>query len=196
MIDAEVGVYFCVRSSWGRTTMNKLTALFALLTAVSAASAAKPYVGAAAGYLIDSEEAFVSARVGFDIAKTPALTHSLEGEIGFSTDSESGISLDLVPVMLNYRATASYTDKIDLYSGFGAGFTALKLDVDYLGYRYKENDTAFSAQTFVGAGFRVSEQVSITLGARYIWINDAEFLGYDFEVGDDVAIEAGVHVRF
>jgi opacity protein-like surface antigen len=176
--------------------MNKLITVFALLTAVSTASAARPYAGAAAGYLIDSEEAYVSARFGFDVAQTQTLTHSLEGEIGVTSDSEEGISLDIVPVMLNYRATASYLDKVELYSGVGAGVTALSLDVDYMGFKYGEDETTFSAQAFVGAKFNVSSKVSFTLGARYIWINDAEFLGEDIKVGDDVSIEAGIHIKF
>lgn len=173
--------------------MKKLLTVI-LLSAATSAFAASPYVGASAGYLVDSEDGLFSARIGMAVAQSSGLTHNLEGEIAFSSLSESGIKLDLLPVMANYRLTGPIgtQTKLGFYGGAGLGATRLKLS----GRGFRDNDWAFAAQAFGGITYNVTPKAAITAGARYLWIDDATLGGLTAEVGDDVALELGVRFQF
>ncbi len=171
--------------------MKKLFTLV-LLAAVTSACAASPYVGASAGYLIDGEDAFFATRLGFDVANANTLTHSVEAEIGFASDKALGLTLDVVPLMANYRLTSQVApDKLGYYCGVGAGASRLRLS----GWGLRDNTWAFTVQAFAGIEYPVSPAFSVLLGARYIWIDEASMVGVTAEIGDDVAVEAGVRIR-
>ena len=168
-----------------------LTAL--LLSAATSAFGASYYTGGSVGYLVDSKDAYFTGRFGVDVAKTNTLTHSVEAEIGYSHDSDSGLKLDIVPVMANYRLTAPLAQsKFSLYAGAGLGATQVKL----YGWGYNENDWAFTFQAFVGAEYSVTPNVSLTAGTRYLNIGTASVGGIRAKVGDDDSLEAGIRIRF
>ena len=171
--------------------MKKLITLI-LLSAASSAFAASPYIAASAGYLIDAEEEFFAVRIGSNIAVVDGLTHSIEGEIGYIGESEGGLSLDLVPVMGNYRITSQpAANNFSFYAGAGLGVSRLKLS----GW-VEDDDWSFTAQAFAGVEYKVTPALSLNLGARYIWLDDVSLGGVSIDLGDDVAIEAGIRFRF
>lgn len=175
------------------------TVLLSLALAASAHGAMT--AGFSAGYLIDNEEEYIAARLGTVFASKDKLNHTGEFEVGFTSMSDefediSG-SLDILPVMANYRMEIGSTSKYGGYVGAGLGMSRVKISGSGTGVSFSENDWAFTAQAFAGFSYQMTDTSSLTLGARYINIGDIEFFGEDFgEVGDDIAIEAGFHFRF
>jgi opacity protein-like surface antigen len=167
--------------------MKKFLAILATFTAAFAAQA-QIYTGAGIGYLIDAEEEYFTARLGFQVAERGSLAHGLEVEVGFLTESEGGAKLDLVPVMANYRGSVTINDKLGIYFGGGAGASFFRVSTRWGSVR----DEAFSVQGFGGVEFRPTPNVSLLGGLRYLWIDDV----WGVEVGDDVAIEVGIKFRF
>lgn len=172
--------------------MNKLLTLI-LLSAATPAFAANPYVGASVGYLVESEEPMFTARIGTDVAQVGQLTHSVEVDVSLVTETTSGVTVDLIPAMLNYRISGPLGQgPTRFYFGGGAGFTRLKA----YGWGYKLSDWAFSLQALGGIEHKVTPKFSLTLGLRYLWTEDFTLGGIDIDSGDEVAIEAGVRFQF
>ena len=171
--------------------MKKLLTLIAL-TCASSAFAANPYVGASIGYLIDGEEDFYTFRVGTEIAQDKSLTHSLEGEIGYTSEKESGLKLEVIPVMANYRLTGGLGTNTNFrfYSGAGLGFSRQKLT----GW-VRDDAWTFAGQVFGGVETSLTPRTSATLGARYLWLNKYTIANVGIGSTDDVAIELGIHFR-
>src|SRR5688572_22345948 len=103
-----------------------LTALF-IITGL-AASAQAVIIGADAGYLLDSEEEYFSARLGFELKATEKASHQLELEVGYTEAEDAGLDADLLPVTLNYRLQAAGSGKFGYYAGLGAGFARTAID--------------------------------------------------------------------
>lgn len=172
--------------------MKSLPAVLLLLTALPA-FAAGGYVGADVGYLTDSQEAFYAAHVGFDVAKSNRLVQGAEVEIGYTTDRDSGIKGDILPVMANYRLTFGAPEaKVGCYLAGGIGASNVRLS----GYGLSDHSWAFTLQALGGLDYKVATNTTLKLGLRYLWIDDVTLFGYKAEVGDDLAIETGVSVRF
>ena len=166
--------------------------LIALIATSLAGSAQALIVGANVGYLLDSKEAYGTVRIGYQFKTETSIAHSIEAEVGGTSDTEDGVSVRLMPVTLNYRAELAVSDKISWYGGFGAG--SAQTMVNY--WVYHLNEWSFTAQGFAGVGFRVSKAATINLGARYIWIDDISVNGFNVPVGDDVSLELGISVKF
>ncbi|HEY0864201.1 MAG TPA: outer membrane beta-barrel protein [Lacunisphaera sp.] len=171
-----------------------LTALF--IATGLAASAQALIIGADAGYLLDSEEEYLSARLGFEFKAQEALSHQIELEIGYSQADEAGLSADILPVTLNYRLQAAGTGGFGYYAGLGAGFARTSIDGASIFGPVRLRDTSFAAQAFAGVTYQVGPSTTLSLGAKYIWIDDANFAGSTVEVGDDVALQAGFSFKF
>jgi opacity protein-like surface antigen len=171
--------------------MKKIISLF--VAAISLAVTANAlHFGASAGYLVDGEEAYYTVRGGLTLKSTSAIIHSAELELGYSELSDSGVNLEIIPLMANYRAELTNGSRFSTYFGAGAGAARVKLG----GFGVSDYDTVFAAQAFVGASFKPSTKVSLNVGIRYIWIDDATLFGFTGEIGDDVAIEAGISFKF
>ncbi|MBI3884386.1 MAG: outer membrane beta-barrel protein [Opitutae bacterium] len=165
-------------------------ALFATTLAVSARAVT---VGATAGYLVDGKTGYYTAHIAHQFkSANPGIAHFAEFEIGYTHDSEGPASLDIVPVMVNYRAEFAPTGKFGAYLGAGAGASRVKINV----FSFSESDSAFSYQGFAGLTYKATESTTLTLGARYLWIGDANLFGVAARVGDDVSLEAGVRIKF
>jgi len=178
--------------------MKKILAI-ALLTAGFAVSAPAVIVGASVGYLTDSKEAYFAVRAGTEFSSNATLSHNGEFEIGYTSDSEGGAKASILPLTLNYRAQFAGTGKIGGYAGFGAGFARTSVSVPGSGLpRISANGTSFAAQGFAGVSFQLSPTASLDFGARYIWIDDVklQLWGVKAEVGDDLALECSLHLRF
>ncbi len=171
-----------------------LTALF--ITTGLAVSAQAVIIGADAGYLLDNEEEYISARLGFEFKATERASHQLELEIGYSVAKEFGLKADLLPVTLNYRLQIPGSGKLGYFVGAGAGFSRTTIDgVSIIG-PVRLRDTTLALQGFAGLTYQAGPSTTLNLGAKYIWIDDANFAGTSVEVGDDVALQAGFSFRF
>lgn len=161
-----------------------------------AASAQTLVTGADVGYLLDSEEAYYTGRVGWQFKSNETYAHQLELEIGYTETTEAGGSADLLPVTVNYRLQSATSGKFGYYVGAGAGFARLAVDGASIGGGVRLHDTVFAAQGFTGLTYQASPAVTLSLGAKYLWVDDVTLASSNFEVGDDVAISAGISIRF
>lgn len=162
-----------------------------------AASAQAVIVGVDAGYLIDSEEEFISARVGFEVAQSNAFSHQLELELGYTDMKEGGAKGEIIPLMANYRFVAPVAESGWSYH-VGAGLGAARVSVGGVstGGPAKLRDETFAVQAFAGVSYQLNATAAVTLGARYLWIDDVKLAGTSFKVGDDVALSAGLSFKF
>lgn len=171
--------------------------LIALFIATGlAASAQAVVIGADAGYLLDSQEEYLSARFGYEFKARETHAHQLELEVGFTRDSEAGLDAELLPVTLNYRLVAAGNGKFGYYAGLGAGFARTSIDGVSIFGPVRLRDNSFAAQGFAGVTYQAGPSTKLSLGAKYIWVDDANFAGSTVEVGDDVAIQAGISFQF
>ena len=196
--------------------MKKLLVLTVLACAANSLMALSPYIGANAGYLVDSEKEYLTARVGIEFAKTQKLSHNVEFEIGRYSDGNDYGSEKLLPLMLNYRGVVPVTKNLSIFVSAGGGVSIV--DIEATVYRYQspafqmgnnlqlvggyvaskesERSNSLSAQGLAGVEYRVARSLSVVAGARYLWIGDAKFLGQTFRVGDDVSLEGGLSYKF
>jgi opacity protein-like surface antigen len=171
--------------------MKKIISLF--IAALSLAVSARAFeVGASAGYLVDSEEAYFSFRSSFTLSESTAIRHSAELELGYADIAEGSIRAELFPLFANYRAEFLNNGKFSTFLGAGAGATYVK----FRSWLLRDEDITFAAQAFGGIKYRATERVSLNLGLRYLWFNDANTYRGDIEIGDDVAVEAGISFKF
>ncbi|PTX98413.1 outer membrane beta-barrel protein [Opitutus sp. ER46] len=169
--------------------LTKLTVC--LVLSAAAAFGAGTYVGAGAGYWIDSEDMVFNARVGFDVAQQGNLTHAIELE-GYSGEDDEGrgIKLRLAGALVNYRLTVDLN--APLYVSFGAGLGATRAKLR--GYWYAGTDNAFTYQAIATLGYRITPQFSVEASARYLNIGKVDFSRE--KIGDDVSAELGVKYHF
>ena len=181
------------------TTINAMKSFltrFLFLAGLATASQAAVIVGTDVGYLVDSREEYLTARAGFEVARGAAFSHQLELEAGYSEAREAGLTADHQPIMLNYRAVAAREGAWGWTLGAGAGVARVKLAGASIVGPVSLRDEPFAAQAFAGVTYAATPAVSLSLGAKYLWIDDASFGGVRFDVDDDVALSAGVSFRF
>jgi opacity protein-like surface antigen len=179
--------------------MKKLLIAFAGLMFATAAQAG-PYTGGSVGYLYDLEEPIYSGRLGYEFSSGGALTCGFEGELNYVRfrETTAGLrsSVDLLPLMANYRGSVSLGGPVSLYFGGGLGSAYYDASVG----RLSETGWVFAAQAFGGLEFFFNENVSLLAGARYLYFDDydARISGnnVNFPSVDDVAIEIGMTIRF
>ena len=176
--------------------MKKLISTLIVISGLAASAQAAVIVAADAGYLVDAEEEYLTARVGFEVARSGEFSHQLELEVGYTEDKEYGIKADILPVTANYRFTATTTGPWGYYAGVGAGFARSRIDGASIFGPVKLSDESFAAQAFAGVTYAASDRVALSLGAKYLWIDDVNFAGTSVEVGDDVAVSAGISFKF
>ena len=171
--------------------MKKFVSL-ALIAASLAVSARALVVGADAGYLIDSEEEYISGRIGHAFSSNESLVHHVELELGYSSQREAGAKGSLLPVTVNYRAQSIAANKLGFYYGLGAGVARTKVS----GFGLSDSGTSFAAQGFVGLSYQVTDTSAFHVGVKYLWIDEVRLLGSSYEIGDDFALSAGFSVKF
>jgi opacity protein-like surface antigen len=174
--------------------MKQIVSIALLATCLAVTSAKAIIVGASVGYLTDAKEAYVAARVGTQFSATPTLAQIGEFEIGYTDQSDSLVKARFMPLTANYRIEFTGNGKFVPYFGVGAGAANTRVKVS--SYGISESDWSFAAQGFAGVSYKMTDKVSVNAGARYIWIDDVNFLGTKVEIGDDVSLELGLHVRF
>jgi len=182
-----------------KNTLATLLALagLSLGTAQLHAASVSPYVGVGVGYLLDQEEALITIRAGMALpSRSPSdlpdrFSHNLEVEIGYTDLGSSGVDYDLTAAFFNYRGEATGLGWVP-YFGAGLGFANADVKVGF----FSDDDTVFAAQAFAGMKYNFTPAASVTLGARYIWIDDVKLFGFTSSSTDDVALEAGFSFRF
>jgi len=170
----------------------KKTIVSILLALGACVSAQAAYTGASVGHLIDSEEAYISARLGTSLNSTENYVGNVEVEIGYTEDSDFGVTAKLIPITVNYRGELTGQGKWTPYYGVGAGLAEVKVS----GFGISASDTTFAGQVFGGVSYQATDAASITIGARYLYIEEVKLLGTKNNVGDDVSLEAGFSFRF
>lgn len=149
-------------------------------------------IGNSAGYLIDHEKTYLTARVGGEFYSGELIRHIGEFEIGYVFDSGSGVETEVLPMTLNYRIQFGGDGLFAGCLGIGAGM--VRYEVSDHGAR--DDSWAPAGQGFAGLSIRLFKKGRIDLGARYLRLRDVELLGRRVADGDDIAIEAGFHFQF
>jgi hypothetical protein len=174
-----------------------LLASLLLLSGLAASAQTTVSFGADAGYLIDSEEEFLTARLGFEYRGTETASHQLELEIGY-TEAEPTITseAELIPLTANYRFVSRGPNRLGWHAGAGLGVAWTRIDGVSIFGPVRLRDHSFAVQAFAGINYQVGPSTALTLGAKYIWVDEVKLAGTSIEVGDDVALSAGVTFRF
>jgi len=182
--------------SMTRTTIVLAIAL-SLSTAQLQAASASPYVGVGVGYLLDSEEAMITIRAGMELpSRSPIdlpnrFSHNLEVEVGHVDLGDSSADYDVTTAFFNYRGEMTGLGWVP-YFGAGLGFANADVSVGFL----SDDDTVFAAQAFAGMKYNFTPAAAVTLGARYIWMDDVKIFGFTGDSVDDVALEVNFSFRF
>ena len=178
-------------------------ALISASLAVSASAAAT--VGFEAGYLTDSKEAYYATRLGFVLKADTSVSHQLEAEVGYSEQKETIAPLGapitakfrIVPLTLNYRAEFANSGTLSYYLGGGVGTCRNSIHFSGSGVAsISDSDSAMVWQIFSGINCKVADNTSLHLGLKYLWIGNTTLAGVKDNVGDDLAVVAGVSIRF
>jgi opacity protein-like surface antigen len=188
--------------------MKKLV-LLALVATSLAVSARALILGADIGYLTDNKDAYYSARVGWDFKSGPELSHQLELELGYTqhTDSETypapltpttiTVKSKIQPITVNYRAETTRAGKLGYYFGAGVGVSRTSVSMPGSGVpTISDSASGFTLLAFTGVSYQASPTATLHLGAKYLWIDEVKLLGTTIEVGDDIALTAGVSFKF
>lgn len=192
----------------------KTLALFVLLTTgLAIVAPAAVTTGIEVGYLTDNKDAIWSGRVGWEFKTDSNFSHQVELEYGYTKHSESGLApaplgmggtipfsqqTKLQPLTINYRAETTPADKLGYYFGAGVGETRARLSFPGSGApTLSSSDNAFTVQAFAGVNYKVTPNATVHLGMKYLWIDDVTLFGsIKAKVGDDLALTAGVSVKF
>lgn len=110
---------------------------------------------------------------------------------GDGGDVSGSADLQMVPVMLNATYSLDLTDSLLLYVGGGLG-TALT-ELDGVDSGDNSSDWHFAWQGRAGFGYKISTDVTLNLGYRYIRVEDAMS---DFGDAKGHMAEAGFKVKF
>lgn len=174
-----------------------LLASLLLLTGLTASAQTTVIFGADAGYLLDSEEEYLTARLGFEYRGSERGSHQLELEVGYTEAEPTFTSeAELIPLTANYRFVAQGPNRLGWYAGAGLGIAWTRIDGVSIFGPVRLRDHSFAAQAFAGLAFQVGPSTSLNLGAKYLWVDDVSLAGTSIEVGDDVALSAGISIRF
>ena len=177
--------------------MKKFITTLFILCGLAASAQAAVIVGVEAGYLVDSEEEYITGRLGFEVAQANSFSHQLELEIGYTDTEDALLKGEIVPVMANYRFVAPVSaNGWSYHLGAGLGLAWSSIDGVSVNGPVRLRDESFAVQGFAGVSYHVNPSVAITAGARYLWIDDVTFAGQTFDVGDDVALSLGVTFKF
>jgi opacity protein-like surface antigen len=162
-------------------------------------------VGLETGYLTDNQDAYYSARLGGEWKASDALSHQAEIELGYTKHSERssfGFSIGnsetkIKPLTLNYRLAVTRTEKLGYYFGAGAGMAWVDLGFPGSGLPWiSASDEVLTLQCFGGITYQPTPGAALHLGLKYLWLGDFKDRGISAEVGDDLAVTAGVSFRF
>ena len=163
--------------------MKKILFFVSIFTLTSFANAV--YIGGSLGYLTDSDAAYETGRIGHTFIQQGNTSHSLEVEVGHSYKEQGWFDVRVVPIALNYRGETSINENAFIYYGAGIGSAYVKVEAS----GYSASDSSMVLQAFGGAGYRVSETVSILGGVRYLRVSDFDVVGSENDFGVNIGIQ-------
>lgn len=180
--------------------MKKFITTLLVLTGF-AASAQAVIVGADAGYLLDSKEEYITARVGFEVAQSNAFSHQLELELGRTDMEIANDKVEIIPLMANYRFVAPVSETGWSYHvGAGLGLARVEIPLAVLAIYpappSSASDESLAFQVLAGVSYQLNPTASLTAGLRYIHISDVKFINTDIDIGDDIALTLGLNFKF
>lgn len=176
------------------------------------------FAGASAGYLLDFEEPMYHLHLGVDTPWTVGgFNVALFAEVGYTEKDESerfsyqdpfstaplvitetlDFDIEIIPLTFNIKLERPLTNNLNFYVGAGVGAAFIDMGISSsLGGSASDDDTVFAAQIFAGLSYNVSASFEICGGARWIYLEDADYDGIGVDLGDDFLIEAGLRFNF
>lgn len=149
-------------------------------------------MGVGAGYWLDTKSGVYNARIGFDVAKQPGLTHSLEAEALYGRDKEQGVRTEVSGLLANYKLTFENANPV--YATVGGGIGMARTRLKY--FWFDDSDTSFTYQLIGTVGYKLNPQWAIEGSVRYLNIGEATIGSITADVGDDTSLEVGLKFRF
>ncbi len=151
------------------------------------------FIGGGADYLFDAEEVLYTGHVGYDFGQGSSLFLEA-GWVGEEEEPSFLIPItadvDIVPITVNAKHEFMFTDSFGLYIGAGIGAANVDVSVGAFG----DDDWVLTAQAFAGLVYNFTPNFEIYGGVRYLWLDDVELGGANFDDLDDVG--AGLGLRF
>ena len=143
--------------------------------------------------MLDSEEVFWNGHIGYNLSDAS----SLFIEAGWMGEDETisgfDVSVDIVPVSLNYQYEWALGDSLSWYFGAGIGMGNVEVDVKNVA---ADDDWEFMAQAFTGLVYEFTPAFEAYLGLRYLWLDDSEIGGVDVDDLDDFGVGLGLRFNF
>ena len=113
--------------------------------------------------MLDSEEVFWNGHIGYNLSDAS----SLFIEAGWMGEDETisgfDVSVDIVPVSLNYQYEWALGDSLSWYFGAGIGMGNVEVDVKNVA---ADDDWEFMAQAFTGLVYEFTPAFEAYLGLR------------------------------
>ena len=154
----------------------------------------------------------VGGALGYRLGETG--DYRLEGEVAYQNNEVDRIANISLPVdvdgailssmeasvltfLLNGYIDFNYGSAFSWFVTAGAGFARIDGEMTVDGVNYDEDDTVFAYQFGVGAGYAVTETVTLDCKYRYLRTDDLNIEGGDVEVASPSHnITAGIRVAF
>jgi len=138
-------------------------------------------------YRLEGEVAYQNNEV--DRIENMSLPVDIDGEI--LSSMEASVLTFLLNGYIDFENGTAFTP----YFTAGLGFAKIDGEMTIDGVTDDEDDTVLVGQLGVGAGYAVTETVTLDFKYRYLRTTDADFDGVDIEVGSH-NITVGVRVAF
>jgi opacity protein-like surface antigen len=192
--------------------MKKILTIVLFTTSLMT-SAQAVIIALESGYLLTSEEAGVSARLGYEMKTVDSLSHQLEVELGYFKHSDlsghglfkqtgqlglGGTETKIVPLTLNYRIAIQGSQKIGYYFGAGVGMarTSVRISANSSPSGLSDDDSSIIFQGFGGVTYQIASTTSLYAGLKYLRIGNVNTFGRTVKMGGDAAITAGISCKF
>jgi opacity protein-like surface antigen len=151
------------------------------------------FLGGGGDYMFDSEEFYWNGHLGYNLSAASSLFIEA-GWMGEDGDvSGFDVSVDIVPVSLNYQYEWSLGDSLSWYLGAGIGMGNLEVDVKGVA---ADDDWEFMAQAFTGLVYEFTPAFEAYLGLRYLWLDDSVIAGVNVDDLDDFGVGLGLRFNF
>ncbi len=108
---------------------------------------------------------------------------------------------EIIPITLNYKYECALSGNLNWYLGAGAGIALVELDASDGQSSTSWDDTTFYAHIFAGIVYNVSESFEISLGVRYLIMDDPDLTGFSpldnaVSLDGDTHVEVGARINF
>ena len=158
-------------------------------TSFTVAGAIGYKLGETGDYRVEGEVAYQNNEV--DRVDSISLPVSIGG------DTLSSMEVSMLTFLLNGYIDFNYGSAFSWFVTAGAGFARIDGEMTVDSVNYDEDDTVFAYQFGVGAGYAVTETVTLDCKYRYLRTQDFNIEGGDIEVASPShSITVGIRVAF